>query len=415
MPHSKEIIRLAPPERPRRRPAGAYLALFGLCLAPIYVAADGHLTRPDKQPRPTATLVETLNHALLAPAQAHALPPALARIDPPATITAPNRQSPLPGLTPMAQKPLFLGPAGDRERAVNCLALAAWFEAGNDIESERSVIQVVLNRVAHPSFPKSVCGVVFQGSERSTGCQFTFTCDGSMLRRYPSRAALARARALALLALQGDAFPAVMQATHYHADYVVPWWSSQLVFSGKVGRHIFYSWPGKRGILPGRPRSVGEADFARSIADAAARRSGSAGPAAQSAAQDIVPTAHLAAAKPALAVQAAPGLAAKPQGSIFMTIDGAQPSGRWAVTALGRCAGKAACRVLGYQTPDQAARNSSIGAGERAKPLFLFVRDAASGIELALWDCDRVTRPAPSQCLPAPGRELARMLRDSQS
>ena len=57
--------------------------------------------------------------------------------------------------------------------------------------------QVVLNRVRHPAFPKSVCGVIFQGSERSTGCQFTFACDGAMSRWHPNPAAWARAREVA--------------------------------------------------------------------------------------------------------------------------------------------------------------------------------------------------------------------------
>ena len=42
--------------------------------------------------------------------------------------------------------------------------------------------QVILNRVRDPNFPASVCGVVYQGAERVTGCQFSFTCDGSLAR-----------------------------------------------------------------------------------------------------------------------------------------------------------------------------------------------------------------------------------------
>ena len=85
----------------------------------------------------------------------------------------------------------FAGSSVDRERAVTCLASAAWYEAGDDAEGERAVVQVVLNRVRHPAFPKTVCGVVFQGSERATGCQFTFTCDGALARQ-PSDAAWKR-------------------------------------------------------------------------------------------------------------------------------------------------------------------------------------------------------------------------------
>lgn len=413
MDHSTTVIRLPPPDASGRRPVWLVAALLGLCVLPVYASAARQLTVRDAPPGPSRQLVEALNRATLAPAQAQLLAPA--QIENPLEQQGDAKPAMLAGIMQMTGKPLFLGPAGDRDRAVDCLALAAWYEAGNDVESQRSVIQVVLNRVAHPSFPKSVCGVVFQGSERSTGCQFTFTCDGSMVRRNPPTAAMARARALASLALQGAVFPAVMQATHYHADYVVPWWSSKLVMRGKVGRHIFYTWPGQRGILPGRPSSVGEAGYVRSFEPSVIRSVSLPGPAEPAAAESPSAEVQLAAARPTAPAAMPPALAPKPGNSIFLALDSAVPSGRWAVSALGKCAGKAGCRVLGYETPDQVARNSSVSGTAREKPVFLFVRDAASGIELALWDCEKVQRPAPSQCLPAPGRELARMLRDSQS
>ena len=69
-------------------------------------------------------------------------------------------------------------------QALECLASAVYYEAGNqDDDGERAVAQVVLNRVRHPAFPASVCGVVYEGSTRPTGCQFTFTCDGSLYRQ----------------------------------------------------------------------------------------------------------------------------------------------------------------------------------------------------------------------------------------
>lgn len=327
-------------------------------------------------------------------------------------------ETPTAALSSMLQmdgKPLFLGPAGDRERAVDCLALAAWYEAGNDVESQRSVVQVVLNRVAHPSFPKSVCGVVFEGSQRATGCQFTFTCDGSMLRRRPSPTAMARARAVAELALQGAVFSAVVQATHYHADYVQPWWSSHLVQRGRVGRHIFYSWPGKRGVLPGRPRSAGESEHAQFVRPNTSPSTNLPAP-VELAAMDLAAAGtQLPPVKAAMseAGSVAPDL--KPGSAIFLTIDRSSPSGRWAVSALGNCAGKAGCQVFGYESQDQIARNGAAPAAAREKPVFLFIRDAASGIELALWDCEKVRRPSSSQCLPDAGRELTRLLRDSQN
>jgi hypothetical protein len=108
------------------------------------------------------------------------------------------------------------------------------------------VAQVVLNRMRHPAYPKSVCGVVYQGSARTTGCQFTFTCDGS-LRWKPEPALWRQARAVAERALDGYVDKQVGSATHYHAQYVAPYWAPTLVKMKQVGAHIFYRWTGPWG------------------------------------------------------------------------------------------------------------------------------------------------------------------------
>ncbi len=124
-------------------------------------------------------------------------------------------------------KPFFSAGVGmTHARAAECLAQAVWYEAASESEAgQRAVAQVVLNRVAHPSWPSSVCGVVYQGSERSTGCQFTFTCDGSLARR-PSGLSWARAQRIAADALAGSVYAPVGHATHYHTLWVNPYWAS---------------------------------------------------------------------------------------------------------------------------------------------------------------------------------------------
>jgi hypothetical protein len=127
------------------------------------------------------------------------------------------------------------------------------------------VAQVVLNRVRHPAFPNSVCGVVYEGSTRVTGCQFTFTCDGSMAHA-PLPSLWNRARKVAEAALAGSVYAPVGQATHYHANYVVPYWASSLVKTSIEGAHIFYRWAGGWGrpaaftdrwtALEGDPKSL---------------------------------------------------------------------------------------------------------------------------------------------------------------
>src|SRR5690606_41859712 len=115
-----------------------------------------------------------------------------------------------------------------RARAADGLAAAADHAAAGDAAGPRAVIQGVLHRVGNPAYPQSVCGVVFQGAERSTGCQFTFTCDGSMARRRPSVQAWESARQAASFALDGYADGTVGHATHYHTDWVHPYWSRSL-------------------------------------------------------------------------------------------------------------------------------------------------------------------------------------------
>lgn len=137
--------------------------------------------------------------------------------------------------------------AAEYDPAIDCLTAAIYYEAAREGElGQRAVAQVVLNRVRHPAFPSSVCGVVYQGSERRTGCQFTFTCDGSLLRR-PSARGWAAARRIAVQALQGRVEPSVGMATHYHADYVFPYWAPTLDKIAAIDSHIFYRWSGSWG------------------------------------------------------------------------------------------------------------------------------------------------------------------------
>ena len=183
------------------------------------------------------------------PAKAAAAPPA----PPPLLIRqlAPEQALQVNAQIPVAQGPnptappfVFKGDAGARKQALECLASAVYYEAGSqDDDGERAVAQVVLNRVRHAAFPASVCGVVYEGSTRPTGCQFTFTCDGSLYRQ-PDLAGWRRAYKIAEAALSGSVYAPVGYATHYHANYVVPYWASTLAKNAVVGAHIFYRWAG---------------------------------------------------------------------------------------------------------------------------------------------------------------------------
>jgi len=128
-----------------------------------------------------------------------------------------------------------------RRADLECLTTAVYFEArGESPRGQAAVAQVVLNRVKHKAFPKSVCGVVFQGAGRS-GCQFSFACDGSMRKR-KELLAWNRARNVAARALAGAARADIGAATHFHTTAVSPIWAPQMLRVANVGAHVFYKF-----------------------------------------------------------------------------------------------------------------------------------------------------------------------------
>ena len=151
------------------------------------------------------------------------------------------------------------GPSKD----LDCIAQAIVYEAGHEpLEGQQAVAQVILNRMQAAQYPKTACGVVYQGSNRRTGCQFTFTCDGSRARRLPEKLFFA-ARAVAMSALNGTLPDRVGGATHYHANYVSPYWASSLIKVSQIGAHIFYRSGGERRQSP-RPGCAGAVGGGRS-------------------------------------------------------------------------------------------------------------------------------------------------------
>ena len=163
-----------------------------------------------------------------------------------------NAAIPASSLANPAARPFLLDAASEADhlRSLECLTAAIYYEAAREpVDGQRAVAQVVLNRVRHPAWPSTVCGVVFEGALRYTGCQFSFTCDGS-LRRAPMASLWTQARGVAEAALAGHVYAPVGWATHYHANYVVPYWASSLIKSATVGAHIFYRWRGGWGRAP---------------------------------------------------------------------------------------------------------------------------------------------------------------------
>jgi spore germination cell wall hydrolase CwlJ-like protein len=132
---------------------------------------------------------------------------------------------------------------------LDCLTAAVYYEArGESREGQAAVAQVVLNRVRSPAFPKTVCGVVFQGAV-DHACQFSFACDGQMGARHEG-GAWDRAKVVANRALGGYVMDEVGGATHFHVAALGSIWGGGMVRIAQVGQHIFYGFGGHRGAIP---------------------------------------------------------------------------------------------------------------------------------------------------------------------
>jgi hypothetical protein len=186
-------------------------------------------------------------------------------------------------------------------RQHNCLSQAIYYEArGETQQGQVAVAEVVLNRVRSRAYPNSICGVVYQGSHLSTGCQFTFTCDGSINHR-PRGRAWERAQRIASAVMLGYTRPVTNHATHYHTTAVNPVWNSGLVPTTQIGVHQFYRFP------RGAERAEYQEALARRLSANRARRSADLIPEADEAAAGIDANEQLApSAAPVTTAPAAP-------------------------------------------------------------------------------------------------------------
>lgn len=285
----------------------------------------------------------------------------------------------------------FTGTSLDRQRAIDCLALAAMAEAGGSDAGQRAVMQVVLNRVRHPAFAKTICGVVFQGAERATGCQFTFTCDGSLTRQY-GESAWQAARKRAAGALDGYVFAKVGTATHYHTDWVYPYWSPSLDKLAKVDTHLFFRWKGFWGTPASfrTPYRGGEAALTELVARYQTPATSTDGPSPIG-----VPGQHVAGAS---------RVVRHPDGGAYLLGYAGQPSAQQALTVARKlCGGKGYCRVMGWMDQGVMPRGFPVSPAARAGLSFNYVLDAQNN-EIVYYDCRIFKGIARDQCIPAPVR-----------
>lgn len=295
--------------------------------------------------------------------------------------TAPN---------PPARPFRFAGDAASMNRATDCLAAALLYEAGDDPVGEQAVAQVILNRLRHPAFPKTVCGVVFEGSERQTGCQFTFTCDGALDRK-PSDMGWKRAVAIASAALRGSVYKPVGQSTHYHTDWVVPYWQSSLDKVAAVHTHLFFRWTGWWGTRAAfnRTPSGSEPVEPKLAPWSDAHRVGVAMDGAMAAIEDAA----------ALIEPTPPGPISSDTDSFLVTLPKGIAPETYPALASRACGQRAYCKYSAWAEAAKTPKTLPLTATDIATMTFSYLRDRAANYDKALWNCQQIKRADRSHCM----------------
>jgi hypothetical protein len=203
-----------------------------LALTLVFVAAASAIVPPTDQIRATPAVT----HVSTAPLPLKLVPeePVEAIVNPASLVlrTAPVDVSPL--LRQLVVEKLL---ADER-----CLAEAMYYEArGEGVDGEKAIAEVVFHRMRSPGFPRSICGVVYQGAVLGHGCQFSFACNGERAQT-KSTGAWARAKRLAARILTGlvQLGDETEDAISFHAVRVQPGWSDNLVRTIQIGNHVFY-------------------------------------------------------------------------------------------------------------------------------------------------------------------------------
>lgn len=315
-----------------------------------------------------------------------------------------NAAVPFADPTPPPARPFdFRGNGIDRQRARDCLALAAMAEAGSGDADQRAVMQVILNRVRHPAFAKTVCGVVYEGSERPTGCQFTFTCDGSLARSY-SQDMWQAARERAQEALGGYVHSQVGSATHYHADYVYPYWSPSLDKIAAVGPHLFFRWRGSWGMpqaLSARysggepdPLALSETALDTERPEDLLPRLAQQGTAVRTITSSDVARAPLdLPTRPATPGSPSPGVH-------FVLVSPSDAPQALVERARALCPGDRYCQVYGWDDPSALPERLPLPDAARRTLRFSYLPARSGNPEVAYFDCRLFASPQAGECMP---------------
>jgi len=130
-------------------------------------------------------------------------------------------------------------------KELKCLADNIYHEArGENKEGWIAVAHVTINRTKSKQWSRSICGVVYEGSNKKTGCQFSWTCDKRISKKIKEQKVYAEIYLIAYEVMIGLHPDSTANSKFYHTVSIRPYWSkSKEIFSEVIiGQHKFYSF-----------------------------------------------------------------------------------------------------------------------------------------------------------------------------
>jgi len=155
--------------------------------------------------------------------------------------------------SPEVRKPIRIDIDYVLSAGEHCMALNIYHEARSDnLAGKFAVGDVVLNRVYDTRYPNTICDVIYQGDHKPSWkdptvlvpirnrCQFSWYCDGKSDDPYDSDA-WKESVLISVQLINDSRFRGITEgATHYHADWIEPYWAPSLSAIGSIGSHVFY-------------------------------------------------------------------------------------------------------------------------------------------------------------------------------
>lgn len=133
---------------------------------------------------------------------------------------------------------------GPMDEAITCVARTIYWEArGKSQVGMEAIANVVMNRLGHPGFPDTICGVVKQGHEQGA-CQFSWWCDGKS-DRANDHESYEIAKDIARRALNLELADRTGGALYFYQGKTArPGWSRKYIKTVEVAGFVFYK-PGE--------------------------------------------------------------------------------------------------------------------------------------------------------------------------